>query len=107
MSRVPPNSIALPTVVLFELHINLVKSRNSGRRATLLQAFVAKSLILPLDQNAAICAARIRAQLEQRGQPIGPFDTLIAGIAMASQATLVTHSTRESKVEGLMLEDWY
>ena len=42
------------------------------------------------------------------GQPIEPFDLLIAGTAIASQATLVTHNMREfSRVEDLLNEDWY
>jgi tRNA(fMet)-specific endonuclease VapC len=40
--------------------------------------------------------------------PIGPFDTLIAGIAVATNATLVTHNLREfSRVSGLKVVDWY
>jgi tRNA(fMet)-specific endonuclease VapC len=39
--------------------------------------------------------------------PIGPFDTLIAGQALARGMTLVTANMREfSRVEGLRLEDW-
>jgi predicted nucleic acid-binding protein len=39
---------------------------------------------------------------------IGPYDTLIAGIALSSNATLVTHNTKElSRVKGLSLEDWF
>ena len=50
----------------------------------------------------------IRAELENIGTPIGPYDTLIAGIALSSNATLVTHNTKEfSRVEGLSLEDWF
>ena len=53
-------------------------------------------------------AARIRATLEQRGEPIGPIDVLIAGTALAQTAVLVTRNVREfERVPGLQVEDWY
>lgn len=108
MRTIPFDEIAVPTVVLFELYVGLAKSRNSTKRSQQLEALTAQSIILPFDKASAHQAAQIRAELERKGQPIGPIDTLIAGIAIAAQATLVTHNMREfSKVEGLMLEDWY
>jgi predicted nucleic acid-binding protein len=63
---------------------------------------------LPFEREAALAAARIRAQLEQQGTPIGSLDVLIAGTAIALQATLVTHNVREfSRVPGLAIVDWY
>jgi tRNA(fMet)-specific endonuclease VapC len=41
------------------------------------------------------------------GTPIGPYDTMIATIALAHNLILVTHNTAEfSRVQGLTLEDW-
>lgn len=38
---------------------------------------------------------------------IGPYDLLIAAIALANNLTLVTHNTNEfSRVPGLVIEDW-
>ena len=49
----------------------------------------------------------MRAALARSGKPIGPLDTLIAGHALALDAILVTHNTREfDRVEGLRVEDW-
>lgn len=43
-----------------------------------------------------------RATLEREGKPIGPYDTLIAGTALANRAILVTHNTTEfARVKGL------
>ena len=53
-------------------------------------------------------AARIRSQLEAVGTPIGPLDTLIAGIAVANGAILVTRNVREfERVQGLVIENWF
>ncbi len=108
MNAVPFNQIAIPTVVLYELYVGLAKAQNATKRAELLDCFTAEALILPFNKKTAYCAAQVRAQLEKKGQPIGPIDVLVAGSAIATQATLVTHNTREfSKVEGLVIEDWY
>ena len=64
--------------------------------------------VIPLDERAAEEAARIRADLESRGIPIGPIDTEIAGIARACRATLVTRNLREfGRIDALSLDDWY
>jgi tRNA(fMet)-specific endonuclease VapC len=40
--------------------------------------------------------------------PIGAIDTLIAGVALSLDATLVTHNTREfSRVPNLEIVDWF
>ena len=44
--------------------------------------------VLPLYRAAARATARVRADLERRGLPIGSLDNLIAGIALAHRATL-------------------
>ncbi|TAD92364.1 MAG: VapC toxin family PIN domain ribonuclease, partial [Oscillatoriales cyanobacterium] len=37
-----------------------------------------------------------------------PMDVLIAGTALALQATLVTHNVKEfARVSGLAIADWY
>ena len=53
-------------------------------------------------------AAIIRADLEKKGMPIGPYDTLIAGTALAANAILVTHNIKEfGRIRALTVEDWY
>ncbi len=64
--------------------------------------------VVAFDRHAAKASAEVRVALEKRGQPIGPVDTLIAGTALACQATLVTRNTREfRRVDGLLVEDWF
>jgi tRNA(fMet)-specific endonuclease VapC len=53
-------------------------------------------------------SARVRAELEKKGAAIGPLDTLIAGIAMAHGATLVTRNVDEfGRIDGMKVENWY
>ena len=59
------------------------------------------------DASAARHYARIRAQLERQGQPIGANDLWIAAQALAADATLVTDNEGEfRRVPGLALENW-
>ena len=49
----------------------------------------------------------VRAELERRGTPIGPLDTLIAGHALSLGATLITNNVRAfRRVRGLKVADW-
>ena len=52
--------IAIPTVVLFELQVHVLKSKNASKIAELIESFVARSIVLSLDRNTAICSARVR-----------------------------------------------
>jgi tRNA(fMet)-specific endonuclease VapC len=62
---------------------------------------------LPFDDRCAEIAGRIRSDLRAKGTPIGGNDLLIAATALAHDAVLVTHNTRElSRVSGLRLDDW-
>lgn len=73
----------------------------------LLKAFFAPLRSLPFDDPCAEHYGQIHADLLSQGKPIGPNDTLIAAIARANDATLVTYNTAEfSRVAGLRLEDW-
>ncbi len=63
--------------------------------------------MLPLDDEDARVAGSIRAAMETKGKPIGAYDTLIAGQALARQLILVTANVSEfARVKGLTWQDW-
>lgn len=104
----PPREVALPAVVLYELELGIAKSAAPERRRSQLDELVRRVSLLPFGAAEARVTARIRADLERIGEPIGPLDFLIAGTALAHGATLVTHNVKElGRVRGLSLEDWY
>lgn len=104
----PPNNIGIPTIVLYELEVGIAKSNSADKRITQLKALTSIVNILPFGNNEVRCAAAIRADLETKGTPIGPYDALIAGTAMSNQGILVTHNIKEfERIEGLQIEDWY
>lgn len=104
----PPHEIALPSVVLYELQVGIAKSSSPEKRSSQLAELLTVVRVLPFTEHETAITARIRATLEQAGTPIGQLDMMIAGIALANQATLVTHNTKEfSRIGELRLDDWF
>jgi tRNA(fMet)-specific endonuclease VapC len=104
----PPNQIAIPAVVVYELETGIAKSTQPEKRRAQLDKLLFTIRMLPFGGTEAKVTAHLRATLEKAGQPLGPIDFLIAGTTLAHQAILVTHNTREfSRVLGLKREDWY
>ena len=99
--------ILLCAVVMAELYFGAYHSQRREESLAVLRRFSAQFPCLPFDDAAAEQCARIRADLHSAGTPIGPYDLQIAGIALASSLTLVTHNVREfRRVDGLRIEDW-
>ena len=63
--------------------------------------------VLPFDDAAARQYGPLRAHLAELGTPIEEADLMVASIALARAATLVTGNTRHfARVPGLRLENW-
>ena len=94
--------------MLYELAYEAARSQAPPELKARLEALLRSLPILPFGEADARAAARIRADLETVGKPIGPHDVLIAATALAHRATLVTRNLREfRRVKGLRVEDWY
>lgn len=94
-------------VTLYELQVGVEKSRDREKNRRALEDTMAPFLLLPFNEVASLAAARVRANLEKKGKGIGPYDTLIAGQALALGVPLVTANTREfSRVPELKLANW-
>ena len=98
----------LPAIAVFELWYGAAKSAhkeaNARRLALLLDTLLS---VVPFDEGDARAAGQVRAALEQSGRPIGPYDILIAGQALARDLILVTANHREfDRIKGLRWEDW-
>jgi tRNA(fMet)-specific endonuclease VapC len=103
-----PTHLAIPTIVIYELRVGIAKSLSSTKRIQLLEILLQTVKVIPFGLQEATASALIRAELEQTGTPIGPIDVLIAGTALAHNATLVTHNVKEfSRIHQLKIVDWY
>ncbi len=103
-----PQEIVIPAIVSYELEVGILKSQGAAQKLKQWSAFINSCQIVGFDTKEAKAAAKIRVDLEKKGNPIGPIDVLIAATAIANNLTLVTHNVKEFKrVAGLKLEDWY
>jgi tRNA(fMet)-specific endonuclease VapC len=98
----------VPAIVMFVLEYGCAKSKRREQSRRALEVFLSAGFDQPpFDIEDAREAGEIRALLEARGQPIGPYDTLIAAQARRRGAALVTLNVREfERVQRLMIEDW-
>lgn len=106
-SRHSPKEVAISIITIFELEYGVQKSQYQQRTRDAMVKFLSPLNVLNLDRSSIRESAAIRAQLETKGLPIGPYDLLIAGLARSQGITLVTNNTAEfERVEGLSLENW-
>jgi len=99
--------VVISSLTLAELKYGIAKSVKKEANRIKLEYFLYQFECLPFDTEATACYGDIRVQLESKGTPIGPLDTLIAAHALSLSATLVTNNAREfERVEGLALENW-
>jgi tRNA(fMet)-specific endonuclease VapC len=99
--------LAISSVSLAELLYGAEKSARPEHNLAQVESFAARLEVLPFDARAAGHYGQIRAVLERQGNPIGPYDLMIAGHARSLGLTLVTNNAREfDRVPGLLLEDW-
>ena len=100
-----PEDVAIPSIVAHELFYGAFKSSRVAQNLALIDAL--QFAVLEFDKEDARQAGAIRALLVSKGTPIGAYDALIAGQAVARNLILVTHNTREfGRVPGLRFEDW-
>jgi tRNA(fMet)-specific endonuclease VapC len=100
--------VFVPSIVAFELWYGVSKSLQPEVNRQRLGAFFAGPIaLLDFDDEDAQSAGTIRAALEVLGKPIGAYDLLIAGQALARNFTLVTANVTEfARIKGLAWQDW-
>lgn len=100
-----PGDIGISAIVSHELFYGAFKSRRTEHNVALVDGLQFE--VVDFDKEDSRQAGEIRAALAVKGTPIGPYDVLIAGQAMARNLILVTHNTDEfGRVPGLQIEDW-
>lgn len=108
-----PEDLCISSITVYELQFGLAKAELLGaspHKTNLLRTrqFIQTISTLSFDFASAEASGKIRAQMESLGTPIGPFDLLLAGTAMAHGLTFVTRNRKEfSRIQGLQLADWY
>jgi tRNA(fMet)-specific endonuclease VapC len=103
-----PAQIAASSITAMEVEFGLKLDPVRARRlAPVMHALLQAITILPYGIEDARATAMLRATLQKRGRPIGAYDALIAGCALARGLVLVTSSEREfRRIGGLQIENW-
>lgn len=100
-----PRDFGVPAIVMSELFYGAHKGRRTVENLARLDELQFE--VLDFDREDARLAGELRATLEAAGTPIGAYDVLIAGQALARGLILITHNTREfERVPALRIEDW-
>jgi len=101
-SEMERGNLATTVVTRFEL----LSGGEPGRQLERIEALLRGLAAFPLEARAADRAAEIRRRLEKRGLAIGMADTLIAGIVLDQEASLLTRNLQHfARVEELRLEN--
>jgi len=105
LRRCSPGEVGISAVAIHELYYGAFKSGSSRRNLGVVDRLAFE--VLELTREDAREAGRVRAQLAAQGWPIGPYDVLIAGQALARNLVLVTANVSEfSRIPDLRWEDW-
>ena len=100
LDTLPPESVWLTSITVFELRYGIERLAEGRHRRQLEDAFDRvlnfgfQNRILPLDADAAAAAASIAAMRKRTGKSGELRDTLIAGIVISSRADLATRNVR-------------
>lgn len=106
-NKISPGEIGISVITLAELDYGARKSSNPEKNLIALNQLLMPFEIFPFDYQATIEYGKVRSDLEKKGTPIGPLDTLIAAHAKSLGLILVTNNEKEfNRVEGLQIENW-
>jgi tRNA(fMet)-specific endonuclease VapC len=90
-----------------ELHFGLHSLPAASPKRSLIVSFLAHVPVFEFDTMAAEKSAIVRHCLKSSGKPIGAYDPLIAGHALALGAVLVTANTKHFQhIKGLEVANW-
>jgi tRNA(fMet)-specific endonuclease VapC len=103
-----PQLIAVSSITVMEVEFGLaLKTVRARKLAPVMRALLSSVTILPYLSEDARATATLRAALQKRGRPIGPYDALIAGCALARGLVLITSNESEfRRVSSLTIENW-
>lgn len=102
------NEIFISSITVAELEYGASKSlyREKNRHA-LINFFSNFNNIIDFTVEDTEAYGLIRAYLERKGQPIGPYDLQIAAQGLTRNLTIVTNNIGEFKrIPDLKVEDW-
>lgn len=103
----PLFNIALSSITIAELEYGIAKSAYPERNRNLLCSFVSPFEIVSFEERDAENFGKIRAYLNKKGTPIGPYDLQLAAQCLTRDFCIVTNNVKEfQRVPMLQYENW-
>ncbi len=104
--RVPISEVGISVITEAELRFGVARLPQATKLGIVVEEFLRRIESLAWDSAAARHYAILRTALEQRGEPMGNLDLMIASQSLAAGAILVTNDNVFRRVKGLKIEDW-
>jgi len=103
-----PSLLFISSISYMEIIYGLVRNPQKAKKIKpIIDDFLNIINLVDFTVEDAKHAGQIRHLLHQQGLPIGPFDLLIAGMAVNRVLILVTSNLREfQRVPGLACQNW-
>lgn len=107
LAQVLSEQLCISVITYAELLYGVERSSSKRINHEIVLDFARHLRVQIWDEQAAAIYAKLRAELDSVGKPIGGIDMQIAAHALSLQATLVTNNTRHFQcISGLALENW-
>lgn len=99
------SSCAVSELTLAELYVGVYKGKDERQRKEV--DYVKSHFQILPDSEAIETYAKIRAELELKGQKIDTIDCLIGSTALVYGLSIVTHNSKHfDRIPGIEIEDW-
>ena len=109
-AKLLPKDAATTRINVFEILVGIYLKKSEERETALkiFYDFLDSITVLELDAKSTDEAARISAELRQKGETVTEADVLIAAIALVNgKKTIVTENTAHfSKIPGIIVEGY-
>lgn len=100
-------NIFITVITECELFYGAFKSVNKENNLAVVEELKKKIHTLHTNEGISYHYGKIKSGLELKGKVLDDADLLIASIALANNATLVTNNTEHfEKIRGLKIENW-
>jgi Predicted nucleic acid-binding protein, contains PIN domain len=107
IKKLKPHQVKLSSISMAELEYGVSKSHYREKNRKALIQFASAFDIVEFNDSDAEVYGLIRAELEKKGQVIGPYDMQIAAQAITRDLILVTNNIAEfSRISNIKLENW-
>ena len=97
----------ITSITVAELTHGAHRSLHPEDNLTRLEVLLAALTVLPFDEMAARRCGHLKAELEEKGEPLDDLDLQIASVALEHSLPLASNNVKHfQRVKDLKLENW-